>query len=124
MRGLALRVKAVRRRAQSLAQLNIELAKVEAKEKATAVGIGGGLAAVAIVFVVYGIGFAFASAAAGLSEAVSLWLALLIVAGILFLAAAVAAYLAIRFVRKATPAKPAEAIEEASVTIEALKNHV
>lgn len=117
-------MRAVQRRAQTLAQLNIELAKVEAKEKATAVGIGGGLGAVAIVFVVYGIGFAFASAAAGLSEAVSLWLALLIVAGILFLAAALAAFLARRFIRKATPATPAAAIEEAGVTIGALKNHV
>jgi Protein of unknown function (DUF1469). len=53
--------------------------------------------------VVYGIGFAFSALAAGLSESVSLWLSLLIMAGILFVAAAIAGLLAVRFVRKASP---------------------
>ena len=56
----------------SLAQLNLELAKLEGKQKATAVGIAGGLAAVAGVLLVYAIGFAFAAIAAGLSEALAL----------------------------------------------------
>ena len=101
--GVVARVKAVKTRTQSLVQLNLELAKLEGKQKATAVGIAGGLAAVAGVLLVYAIGFAFAAIAAGLSEALSLWLSLLIVAGILVLGAAIAGFLAMRFARKASP---------------------
>jgi protein-S-isoprenylcysteine O-methyltransferase Ste14 len=105
-------------------QLNLELAKLEGKQKATAVGIAGGLAALAVLLIVYAIGFAFAAIAAGLSETLSLWLSLLIVAGLLVLVAAIAGYLAMRYIRKATPPKPAQAIEEADRTLETLKAHV
>ena len=124
MFGVVARVKAIQKRTQSLVQLNLELAKLEGKQKATAVGVAGGLAAVAAVLLVYAIGFAFASIAAGLSEALSLWLSLLIVAGILLLGAAIAGFLAVRFVRKASPPKPSQAIEEAGRTIETLQGHV
>ena len=73
---------------------------------------------------VYAIGFAFAALAAGLSETISLWLSLLIVAGILFLAAAIAAFLAVRFVRKASPATPTQALEEAARTLETFEGRV
>jgi protein-S-isoprenylcysteine O-methyltransferase Ste14 len=124
MFGVVARVGAVKSRARSLAQLNLELAKLEVKQKATAVGIAGGLGAVAGVLVVYAIGFIFASIAAGLSETLSLWLSLLIVAGILLLVAAIAAYLAVRFARKASPPKPTQALEEAARTVETLQSHV
>ena len=124
MFGFAARTKAVTRRIQSLAQLNIELAKAEGKQKATALGIAGALGAVAAVLVVYGIGFAFATAAAGLSEALPLWLSLLIVTGAILVLAAVAGLLARRSARKASPPKPSQAIEEAQQTVEALRSHV
>jgi protein-S-isoprenylcysteine O-methyltransferase Ste14 len=124
MFGVVARVEAVKNRARSLAQLNLELAKLEGKQKATAVGIAGGLGAVAAVLVVYAIGFIFASIAAGLNETLSLWLSLLIVAGILLLVAAIAAYLARRFARKASPPKPTQALEEAARTVETLQSHV
>ena len=47
-------------------------------------------------------GFTFAAIAAGLSEAYSLWLSLLIVAGILLVVAAIAGFLAVRSMRKAS----------------------
>ena len=124
MFGVLTRAKAVKKRTLSLVQLNIELAKLEAKQKATAIGTGAGLGAVAAVLVVYGIGFLFAALAAGISEALSLWLSLLIVAGILFLAAAIAVFLAMRFVRKASPPKPTQALEEAARTLETFEGHV
>ena len=105
-------------------QLNLELAKLEGKKKATSVGVAGGLGVAAAVLAVYGIGFAFATAAAGLSEVLALWLSLLIVTVVIFLLAAIAAFLAKRFVRKATPPKPAAAIEEAERTIGTLQGHV
>jgi putative superfamily III holin-X len=124
MFGLLARAKAVKKRTLSLAQLNLELAKLEGKQKATEIGIGAGLGAVAGVLVVYGIGFAFAAAAAGLSEAISLWLSLLIVAGILLGLAAIAGFLAMRFVKKASPPTPTQALEEASRTLETFEGHV
>ena len=77
-----------------------------------------------MVLVVYAIGFAFASAAAGISEALPLWLSLLIVAGLILLLAAIAGFLAVRFAQKASPPKPEQAIEEAERTVEALRSHV
>ncbi len=124
MFGLVSETKAVKRRIQTMVQLNLELATLEAKKKATSIGIAGGLGIAALVLVVYGIGFALATAAAGLSEVFSLWLSLLIVTLVIFLLAAIAAFLAKRFVGKATPPKPAAAIEEAERTIGTLQSHV
>ena len=118
------RSRAVTRRLQTLVQLNLELAKLEGKQKATALGLAGGLLVLAAVLVAYAIGFVFASAAAGLSEAVPLWLALLIVAGVIVLLAAIAGFLAVRSARKASPPTPSQAIEEAERTIETLRDHV
>jgi hypothetical protein len=122
--GFVARTKTISQRMQSLVQLNLELAKLEGKQKATALGVAGGLAAVAAVLAVYGIGFAFATAAVGLSEAMPLWLALLVVTLVILLLAALAAFLAVRSARKATPAKPSQAIEEAERTVETLRSHV
>jgi predicted transporter len=124
MFGVMTRAKSVKNRTTSLARLNIELAKLEAKQKATAIGTGSGLAALAGVLVVYAIGFAFAAAAAGLSEALSLWLSLLIVAGILFLVAAIVVFLAVRFFKKASPPTPDQALEEAARTLGTFESHV
>ena len=114
MFGFAARTKAVTRRFQSLAQLNIELAKAEGKQKATALGMAGALGALAAVLAIYGIGFAFATAAAGLSEALPLWLSLLIVTVVILVLAAIAGLLARRSARKASPPKPSQAIEESA----------
>jgi hypothetical protein len=124
MFGVMADIRSIKTRMQSLAQLHLELAKLEGKQKATAVGIAGGLAAAAGVLLVYAIGFIFAAIAAGLSEVLSLWLSLLIVALILLLVAALAGFLAMRSARKASPPTPAQAIEEAERTLETLQSHV
>ena len=124
MFGFVSRTKSVKQRAESLVRLNLELAKLEAKQKASALGVAAGLALLAVVLVVYAIGFAFATAAAGLSEALPLWLSLLIVTGVILVLAAVAGLLARRSARKASPPKPSQAIEEAQQTVEALRSHV
>jgi H+/Cl- antiporter ClcA len=124
MFGFVARTRSVKQRAQSLVRLDLELAKLEAKKKVAALGVAAGLALLAVVLVVYAIGFAFASAAAGISEALPLWLSLLIVAGLILLLAAIAGLLAARFAKKASPPKPAQAIEEAERTVETLRSHV
>ena len=118
------RARAVNRRARSIARLNLELAKLEAKQKATALGIAGGLALGAVALVLYAIGFGFASLAAGLSESLPVWASLLIVTGLLVLSAVILALLARSFARKAAPPKPEQAIEEAQRTKEMLEKHV
>jgi H+/Cl- antiporter ClcA len=124
MFGFVARTRSVKQRAESLVRLNLELAKLEAKKKVAALGVAAGLALLAVVLVVYAIGFAFATAAAGISEALPLWLSLLIVTGLILLLAAIAGLLAARFAKKASPPKPAQAIEEAERTVEALRSHV
>ena len=76
------------------------------KQKATKVGIGAGLGAVAAVLVVYGDRLRLCGAGCGTQRGHFVWLSLLIVAGILFLAAAIAAFLAKRSISKASPPTP------------------
>src|SRR4249919_2915411 len=124
MLKIVTRAERVKTRLASLARLNLELAQLELKRKATALGIALGLGIVAGVLLLYAIGFVFAAAAVALSEVVSLWLALLIVAGVILLVAAICGFVAVRFVRKAGPALPTEAIDEAEQTVKTLGSHV
>jgi protein-S-isoprenylcysteine O-methyltransferase Ste14 len=124
MLGVKAQTRAVQRRTKSIARLNLELAKLEAKQKATALGIAGGMALVAVVLFFYAIGFSFAALAAGLAESLPVWASLLIVAGLIILTAATLALLARRFAKKASPPKPEQAIEEAKRTVEMLDSHV
>ena len=124
MFGFVAQTKAIKQHLQSLVELNLELAKLEGKQKATALGVAGGLGVAAAVLVVYGIGFVFATVAAGLAEALPLWLSLLIVTAIIFALAAVAGLLARRFAQKATPPTPTQAVEEAQRTVTTLRSHV
>jgi membrane protein implicated in regulation of membrane protease activity len=108
---------------RSLVELNVELAKLEGKQKATALGLAAGFGAGAAALVFYAIGFGFAAAAAGLNEALPLWLSLLIVMGLLLIAAAVLALLAKRSAGKLSPPLPSAAIEEAERTLKTLEEH-
>ncbi len=123
MLGLFAQVNAVRRRSQSLAKLNLELAEVEVKQKAAALGIAGGMAAAAAAVAFYAIGFGFAAAAAGLAETLSLWLSLLIVAGVLVAVTAILGVMAGRYARRASPLQPSQAIEEAKRTMNELQGN-
>ena len=123
MFGFLAQTKAVKRRVQTLVQLNLELAKLEGKQKATAMGLAGGLAVGAAALVVYAIGFAFAAAAAGLAEALPLWLSLLVVAGVILLVAGILGFLAMRFARKVSPPQPSQAIQEAEWTLKTLRGN-
>ena len=115
--------RAVKRRIQSLAKLNLELAKLELQQKATGIGIAAGLVVVAGLIVLYAIGFGFAAAAAALNLSLPLWASLLIVMGIMLLVAAILVLVAVRVVRKALPPRPAQAIEEAERTVATVKSH-
>jgi hypothetical protein len=121
-RGLGAAAKLVSERASSIVRLELQLAAAELKKKVFALGLGIALLVGAAFFALFGIGFAFLTAAAALATVVSTWLALLIVTGALFLLVAVLALVGIGRLRKGTPLVPTQAIEEAKLTTEALRN--
>jgi hypothetical protein len=120
--GLGSAAKAVSERVSAIVRLEIQLALSEIKKKGAALGVGIGLLVGAGIFALFMLGFLLASLAAGLATFLPTWAALLIVAGILMLLAAILGLLGLSAVKKATPPVPEQAIEEAKLTTEALKN--
>jgi hypothetical protein len=108
--------------ASSLFRLELELAALELKRKVAALGIGIGLALGAALFLLYALGFGFAAAAAGLATTMSTWAALLIVMGALFLVVLVLAGVALLMFKRGSPPVPEQAIREAKLTGDALRN--
>ena len=121
-RGLGAAARLVSERASSLVRLELQLAAAELKRKLAALGVGIALLVGAALFGLFALGFGLATAAAALATTVSTWLALLIVAGGLFLLAGLLGAIGIARLRKGTPPVPVQAIEEAKLTTEALKN--
>jgi hypothetical protein len=121
-RGLGAAAKLVSERARSIVRLELQLAAAELKRKVAALGLGIGLLVGAGLFGLFGLGFGLATVAAALATALSTWLSLLIVTGGLFVLAGALAMLGLGRVRKGTPPVPQQAIEEAKLTTEALKN--
>ena len=121
-RGLGAAAKLVSERASSLVRLELQLAAAELKQKVIALGLGIALIVGAAVLGLFALVFALATAAAALATTLSTWLALLVVTAGLVLLAGVLGALGLGRVRKGTPPIPVQAIEEAKLTTEALKN--
>jgi membrane protein implicated in regulation of membrane protease activity len=120
--GLGAAAKGVAEHASTLARLEVELAVLELKHKVAALGLGIGLVAGAAIFGLFGLGFGLAAVAAAIATALSTWLALLIVFGALVLLAVVLALVGQRSIKKGTPPLPEQAIQEAKLTTEAIRN--
>ncbi len=105
----------------SLARLERELAQSELRRKATTVGAGVGIAVAVGVLMLFAVGFGLAAATAAIALAVDWWLALLIVFVALLLLVIVLALVSVRLVRKGTPLKPEQAIDEARLTKQLLR---
>jgi uncharacterized membrane protein YqjE len=112
---LAKALQDVTTRAQLIVREEIELAKVEVQTKATKLAKGAAVGAAAGVFVLGGLIYFLHFAAWGIADILGndVWLGYLIVAVLLFLLAAIAGFLAYRFVKGGTPPTPQMAIEEA-----------
>ena len=115
--------KVVAERASSIVRLELELAAMELKRKVTSLGIGIAFGLVAALFLLFMLGFAFAAIAAGLATAMPTWAALLVVMGLLLIAAGGLGALALMKIKKGTPPVPEQAIREAKLTSEALKSN-
>jgi hypothetical protein len=119
--GVGVAAKSVAEHASALARLEIELASLEVKKKVTKLTLGIGLAVGAAIFALLGLGFAFATVAAAFDTFLSTWLSLLIVSAGLVVLTALLAVLASVEIRRGAPPVPEQAIREAKLTTEALR---
>ena len=120
--GLTGAARRVADHARSLVKLELELAAAEMKQKVAALAAGIGLVVGAAVLLVFAVAFGLAAAAAAIATTVSVWLALLIVFGGLFVLAGVLATIGVGLLKKGAPPVPKQALEEARLTTEALRN--
>jgi Putative Actinobacterial Holin-X, holin superfamily III len=122
MNGLSGAAQRVADHARSFVQLEIQLATAELKRKAAALGAGAGLMAGAAVFAFQALTFGLLAAAAGLATTLSVWASLLIVFGALILLTAILAGIGYVLLQKGAKPVPEQAVEEAQVTAEALRD--
>jgi hypothetical protein len=120
--GLGGAARLVADKASAIVRLELALAAAELKQKLAKLGVGIGLVAGAAVLGLFALGFALATAAAALATVLPMWLALLIVAGSVFVVAVLLAGLGVRNLQQVSPPVPEQAIAEAKLTTEALKN--
>jgi membrane protein implicated in regulation of membrane protease activity len=121
-RGVGTVAKQVAEHASSLARLELELALLEVKGKVAALGIGIGMSIAAAIFGLFALGFGLAAGAAALALVLPMWAALLIVFGVLTLLAVVLLLVGLSAIKKGAPPVPEQAIREAKLTTEAIRN--
>lgn len=106
---------------QAIVKDEIALAKLEIKSDVASAGKGAGLLAGAGVFALFMLGFLLATLAWGLHAAgLSVWLGMLITAGVLLVITLILALLGISALKK-IKGKPVRAMEANEKTIAALK---
>jgi hypothetical protein len=120
--GLSGATKRVADHARSFVQLEIQLAATELKRKVAALAIGIGLGVGAALFALLAILFGLAAATAGIATALPVWLSLLIMFGGLLLLAGILGAVGAALLRKGSKPVPEQAIAEAQITAEALRN--
>jgi hypothetical protein len=120
--GLSGATKRVADHARSFVRLELQLAAAELKRRLAALGVGIALTAGAAVFALTALLFGLAAATAGIATVLSVWLSLLIMFGGLLLIAAILGGVGVVMLRKGANPLPEQAIEEAQLTTEALRN--
>src|SRR4051812_26165207 len=114
---LAKAINDVTEKAQLLVREEIALAKAELSEKISGLVKGAAVGAAAGVFVLAGLIYFLHFIALLIADVLGAnpWLGYLITAGVLFLFAGIAGFMAARFFKKGTPPTPQMAIEEAQL---------
>jgi Putative Actinobacterial Holin-X, holin superfamily III len=120
--GLSGAARRVADHARSLVQLELELAFTEMKRKLVALTAGIGLVAGAAVLGLLALMFGVAAAAAGIATALPVWATLLVMFGGLLLLAGILGAAGAIVLSRGAPPVPRQAIEEARLTTEALRN--
>jgi hypothetical protein len=120
--GLSGATKRVADHARSFVELELQLATAELKKKAAAVGVGIGLTGGAVILGFLALCFALAAAAAGLSTTLPVWASLLIVCGGLVLIGTVLGLVGVQMLQKGASPVPEQALEEAQLAAESLRD--
>jgi uncharacterized membrane protein YqjE len=109
-------IQEITERASLLVREEIELAKTEIIEKVTKLIKGAVVGIIAGVFAIFGLIYLLEALAWGIWDGIgnshNFWVGFIIVAVLLFLAGAIAAFLAYRFIKRGSPPVPKMAIEE------------
>ena len=119
--GLRAAIRRVAAHATAVGRLEAELAQLELKKKVTSIGIGAGLAIGAVLFSLFTVIFLLGTLTAVLAIWLDTWLALLIMTVLLAVVAAALALVAVRLFKKGAPPLPEQAIREAKLTREAIR---
>jgi uncharacterized membrane protein YqjE len=108
----------VSEKASLLVREEIELAKAEVRDKVSKLAKGAAVGAAAGVFLVFGVTMLFHGLSWFITDLLNEppWVGYAIVTGALFLLAALAGLLALRFIKRGAPPTPQLAIEEAKRT--------
>jgi ethanolamine utilization microcompartment shell protein EutS len=120
--GLSGATKRVADHARSIVQLELQLAAAELRRKVAALAIGIGLAIGAAVLGLLALLFGLAAATAGIATALPVWLSLLIMFGGVLLLAGMLGAIGAALLRKGSKPVPEQAIAEAQLTTEAIRN--
>ncbi|HEX5246188.1 MAG TPA: phage holin family protein [Gaiellaceae bacterium] len=120
--GLSGAARRVADSARSLVRLELQLAATEVKHKLKALAAGLGLVVAAAVLGFFALVFALAAAAAAIATTLSVWLTLLVMFGGLLLVAGILGAIGAGLLRKGSSPVPEQALEEARLTTEALRN--
>jgi len=120
--GLGDAARQVAEHASSLARLEVKLALAEVRRKALELGLGAGLLVGAAVFGWFGLMTALAAGIAAIALVLPVWASILIVCGGLFVLSALLGIVGLGLVKRGAPPIPEQAIREARLTTEALKN--
>jgi hypothetical protein len=99
----------------------LALLRAEMTEKGKRAGVGAGLFGGSGLLVLYGVAALLAAVILGLAEAIPAWLAALIVAVLLFAAAAVMGLVGRREVERATPLVPEETARSVKADLDEVK---
>lgn len=119
--GLSGATKRVADHARSFVRLELQLAAAELKRRLAALGLGIALTATAALFGLTALGFGLAAATAAIALALPVWLSLLIMFGGLLLLAGILGGVGVMTLKRSKPV-PEQALEEARLTQEALRN--
>jgi uncharacterized membrane protein YqjE len=120
-KGVGELVRAATEQVSGLVRAEVTLAKVEAKEKAREAALGAGLLAGAALLGFFVLAAVLTSAAVGLSHVLPLWASLLVVAGMLCVAAAGLGLAGRKRLQQGAPPVPTQAIESVKADVAALK---
>lgn len=120
--GLSGATKRVADHARSFVHLELQLAATELKRKVAALAVGIGLALAAAVLGLLALLFGLAAATAGIATELPVWLSLLVMFGGVLLLAAMLGAIGAALLRKGSKPVPEQAIAEAQMTTEALRN--